>query len=89
MQPAVDTSGFREPQIGVLFPKVLHHLVWTTVSPTMTLGTAGNRTQVKSWILEVNALLVADPVSIPLERLGACGVIARNYCCKLDWSRGQ
>jgi hypothetical protein len=81
--------GFREPQNGVLLPKVLRHLVRTAIAPTMILGTASNGAKVKSRTLEMNVLLVAGPVSIPLERLIAGGVIARNFYCHMDWRNLQ
>jgi hypothetical protein len=76
--PAVDTSGFCESQIGVLSPKVLRHLVWTTVSLSVALRAPSNGAQVQPWTLEMNALLMARPVCISLECLGASGVVAQN-----------
>jgi len=75
---AVDTSGFCESQIGVLSPKVLRHLVWTTVSLSIALRAPSNGAQVQPWTLEMNALLMARPVCISLECLATSGVVTQK-----------
>lgn len=76
--PAVDISGFCESQIGVLPPKVLRHLVWTTVSLSIALRAPSNGAEVQPWVVEVNALLMARPVCISLECLATSGVVTQK-----------
>jgi hypothetical protein len=78
MLHAVNTSGFCESQVCVLSPKVLRHLVWTTVSLSVALLAPSNGAQVQPWTLEMDALLMARPVRISLECLATSGVVAQN-----------
>jgi hypothetical protein len=55
----------------MLLPQMLSDLISTTVSIALALATSGNRTEVCTLIVEVNAVLVADAVRNASEALGA------------------
>jgi hypothetical protein len=55
----------------MLLPQMLSDFISTTVSIALALITSGNRTEVCTLIIEMNAVLVADAVRIAAKALGA------------------
>jgi hypothetical protein len=81
------TSSLHIPQISMLLPQMLSHLIRATIPLPLTPRTSSNRTEVSSLGINVQAILVADTFIVALESLGIWGVSAREP--SIETARGR